>query len=85
MYCHMAYTILGLIIILVVAAALMWRLTKAKSRWGLGYIAGLNCPRCGTPLPTIRKPSSMQEMLWGGWTCPACGCKVDKYGREIAP
>jgi hypothetical protein len=32
----------------------------------------------------IRKPASAQEMMWGGWTYPHCGCKIDKYGREIA-
>jgi hypothetical protein len=63
MFLTITYTILGLVIILLVAAAILWRLTKAKSRWGLGSVAGLKCPRCGTPLPTIRKPSSMQEML----------------------
>jgi hypothetical protein len=40
--------------------------------------------RCGTALPMIRKPTSAEQMMWGGWTCPHCGCKVDKYGREIA-
>jgi hypothetical protein len=55
--------------------------TKAKGRWGLGAF-GASCPRCGRKLPMIRKPTSREEMLWGGWTCPSCGCKVDKYGRE---
>ena len=73
-----------LLIILVALAGFIWQQTKAKGRWGLS-LAARNCPRCGTPLPFVRKPSSMQEGLWGGWTCPACGCKVDKYGREIAP
>jgi hypothetical protein len=26
----------------------------------------------------------MEEMMCGGWTCPNCGCKVDKYGRKRA-
>jgi hypothetical protein len=43
-----------------------------------------NCPRCGAVLPTFRIPASMKEALWGGWTCPKCGCKVDKYGKELA-
>jgi hypothetical protein len=30
----------------------------------------------------VRVPKGMEETLWGGWTCPNCGCKVDKYGRE---
>jgi hypothetical protein len=24
----------------------------------------------------------LEEMMWGGWTCPNCGCKVDRYGKE---
>jgi len=63
----------------------IWRQSKGKSRWGLGPLAGIHCPRCGTRLPAIRKPSSTEEMLWGGWTCPNCGCKVDKYGQETTP
>ncbi len=79
--------ILAIVIIVVLGAlgAFIWQQTKAKDRWGLGSIAGTDCPRCGTRLPAIRKPTFMQEMLWGGATCPKCGCKIDKYGREIAP
>lgn len=73
------------IVVLGALGAFIWRQTKAKGRWGLGSIAGKNCPRCGTVLPAIRKPASMQQVLWGGSTCPNCGCKVDKYGREITP
>ncbi len=43
-----------------------------------------NCPKCGAPLPAVRKPTDLQEMLWGGWTCEKCGFKMDKWGRERA-
>lgn len=66
---------------IVAIGALIWRQTKAKGRFGLGSFR-VNCPRCGSPLPVVRKPGSAKEMMWGGWTCPKCGCKVDKYGRE---
>lgn len=66
---------------LIGAAFGLRRQSAAKGRWGIGALRA-DCPRCGTPLPTIRTPSSWREMLWGGWTCPQCGCKVDKYGRE---
>ena len=77
--------ILAVVIIVALGAlgAFIWQQTKAKGRWGLGSVVGTNCPRCGTRLPAIRKPTSMQEFLWGGSTCRHCGCKVDKYGREI--
>ncbi len=71
------------VIALLALGVFMWRQTKTKGRWGIGAITGTNCPRCGTRLPAIRKPTSMQEMLWGGTTCRQCGCKIDKYGREI--
>lgn len=76
-------TILALAILAGIAA-FIWQQTKAKGRWGIGAVVGAHCPRCGGRLPAIRKPSSMRETLWGGATCPQCGCKIDKYGREIA-
>lgn len=72
------------VIILIALAVFIWRQSKAKGRWGIGWLFGRKCPRCGTALPMIRKPTSAEQMMWGGWTCPHCGCKVDKYGREIA-
>jgi len=78
----MIFTILVLII-LAGGAAFIWQQTKAKGRLGISWLRH-NCPRCGTPLPMFRKPASASEAMWGGWTCPQCGCKIDKYGREIA-
>jgi hypothetical protein len=59
------------------------RQSKTTGRWGMGPLSTA-CPRCGTPMPVIRKPRSIVEAAWCGWTCPKCGCKVDKYGRERA-
>ena len=42
----------------------------------------VNCPKCKEPQPKIRKPQGMNEILWGGWTCKLCGCKMNKYGKE---
>jgi transposase-like protein len=76
--------------IMVLAAALVVgayffivRQSKAKGRWGFGSLHTV-CPRCGADMPVIRKAASRQEVLWGGWTCAKCGCKVDKYGQERA-
>jgi hypothetical protein len=41
------------------------------------------CPRCGEELPQIRKPANRRQLLWGGWTCPKCGCEADARGREV--
>jgi hypothetical protein len=41
------------------------------------------CPECGTPAPKVRKPANRRQMLWGGWTCPKCGCELDRRGRKV--
>lgn len=57
--------------------------TIAKNRWGIN-VGPVSCPRCNTRLPRIRKPQTLQQSMWGGGTCPACGVEVDKWGREVA-
>lgn len=56
--------------------------TIVKNKWGINTDSVL-CARCKTPLPQSRKPQNLQEALWGGWTCPACGARLDKWGREV--
>ena len=56
--------------------------TFARNRWGIN-LRPVSCPRCRTPLPRLRKPETLRQSLWGGWTCPACGVEVDKWGREV--
>jgi len=58
--------------------------TAAKSKCGIN-LDRISCPRCNTALPTLREPRSLRQAMWGGWTCPACGAGVDKWGREVAP
>ena len=41
------------------------------------------CPKCQALLPKARIPSNLREALWGGWTCPQCGTKIDRKGRAI--
>jgi len=41
------------------------------------------CPRCAAELPQYRKPASLKQALWGGWTCPNCGCETDRQGRLL--
>jgi hypothetical protein len=43
----------------------------------------LKCPDCGASLPTFRKPANKRQAIWGGWTCPQCGCEVDRRGRKV--
>ena len=41
------------------------------------------CPRCKTKLPRIRIPKNARQSAFGGWTCPKCGCEVDRNGKEV--
>ena len=41
------------------------------------------CPRCGTPVPRFRNPTSFRQALWGGWTCANCATEMDRNGREL--
>jgi hypothetical protein len=41
------------------------------------------CPDCGESLAKFRKPASQRQALWGGWTCPKCGCEVDRRGHKV--
>ncbi len=57
---------------------------------GLGVlIVGLampakKCPDCGTQLPKVRLPGTGAQALKGGWTCPKCGCHIDRKGQKIS-
>lgn len=40
------------------------------------------CPECGKKLSAFfRIPTSWTEATYGGWTCPDCGCRLDRRGR----
>ena len=41
------------------------------------------CPQCKSEQPQIRKPKGWREILFGGYTCEKCSCKMDKSGKEI--
>jgi hypothetical protein len=49
------------------------------------FVFRADCPRCETRTPVLRAPTSTRQALLGGWTCEACGCEMDRTGREIAP
>ena len=42
------------------------------------------CPDCGDALPKFRRPRNWRQRLWGGWTCPNCGCEVDRKGKKVS-
>ncbi|HYX71875.1 MAG TPA: hypothetical protein VE732_03835 [Nitrososphaera sp.] len=55
---------------------------RHKGRWGIN-LEPIRCPRCGAQSPMVRKPSSLRQAAWGGWTCSKCGCEIDKWGTEM--
>ncbi len=68
--------------LLIAGAVLVVRDTKRGSgNWGINT-KGLICPRCHISAPPVRVPRNRTQALWGGFTC-ACGCEVDKWGKEI--
>jgi predicted RNA-binding Zn-ribbon protein involved in translation (DUF1610 family) len=55
--------------------------TIVKNKWGINF-KRVSCPQCGAAAPIARKPTSVNEALWGGYTCQKCGCHMDKWGRR---
>ena len=40
------------------------------------------CPKCHFKLPFFRV-STWKQAFEGGWTCPNCGCEVDRKGKDL--
>jgi hypothetical protein len=76
---------IAIIAVLLVGLVLVVRDTARRSgRWGINF-RPLVCPRCGgAPALPVRVPRSADQALWGGRTCKACGCAIDKWGREVS-
>ncbi|GMM87027.1 hypothetical protein MTsN2n4_42570 [Pseudoalteromonas sp. MTN2-4] len=47
-------------------------------------LSKVNCPKCSAKMPALRIPKSVQQLMWGGWTCPKCNCNMDKFGKELS-
>lgn len=58
-------------------------MSEEESKWGID-LEVVNCPKCNEKMPAIRIPKDIQQLMWGGWTCPNCDCKMDKHGKRIA-
>jgi hypothetical protein len=55
----------------------------ARNKWGINT-GTVVCPGCKTAQPAFRKPASLKQALWGGYTCPTCHRELDKWGREVS-
>jgi hypothetical protein len=74
----------ALIALEVCALYLVVRDTRRRSgKWGCNF-RRVFCPRCHSRQPVVRVPTSRRQFWWGGWTCKACGCEIDKWGVEVA-
>jgi DNA-directed RNA polymerase subunit RPC12/RpoP len=73
--------VVGVAVALIMPLPLIWLLQK------LGYPVGktVNCARCGSELPAVRRPANARQALLGGYTCGKCGAELDARGRERAP
>ena len=91
----MVFFVIMLIVVFLCAAVLLIVVqTRRKSgNWGLNLhsigdiikgkplLRKVVCPRCGREQADFRKPTNINELLWGGWTCPDCGARMDKWGN----
>lgn len=61
-----------------------WSLLKEKAVfWGVNF-RRFRCPKCDSPTPLARRPASVRQALWGGWTCSECHAEIDKFGTDIS-
>ena len=42
-----------------------------------------NCPCCTTSLPLLRVSTSLQQKMWGGWSCQGCGAELNAHRQLI--
>jgi len=70
-----------IIIISITVMALM--IVAANAQQELNERGG--CPECGFFVPLFRRPKSLRQALWGGWTCDQCGTEMDRRGRALYP
>lgn len=65
----------------ITGGALLMAYAAAKSPFGLNFDP-VKCPRCGTQQAAFRRPASFRQAMLGGFTCPNCGCDMDRQGKE---
>jgi len=69
--------------LIVLAVAFVVFASVRRNKLGVNLKAA-HCPQCDAAMPAVRKPTSLSQFLWGGWTCPQCGTSMDKWGRRVS-
>lgn len=72
----LGWGVTGLLLVLMVRDSV-----RRRGRWGVN-LRRLACPRCDAKLPRLLYPGTLRQAMSGGFTCPECGCVVDKWGRQ---
>lgn len=57
-------------------------MTNSGNDWGIN-LEKVRCPKCHEQMPSLRIPDGLHQLMWGGWTCPQCGLKMDKWGKPL--
>ena len=54
-----------------------------ETKWAIN-LETVHCPQCKQRMPAFRVPTNLHQLMWGGWTCPKCGCQMDKMGKPLS-
>ena len=41
------------------------------------------CPQCAEYLGKLYLPMTRKQIIFGGWTCPACGTEYNAWGNRV--
>jgi hypothetical protein len=57
--------------------------SESKRRFPILNFRTVHCPQCGQKMPFLRLPRSFRQLLFGGWTCRNCGCRMNRWGETV--
>jgi hypothetical protein len=57
-------------------------MTDKKNNWSIN-LETIKCPECDSKQPALRIPENLEQLMFGGWNCENCSCKMDKHGNKI--
>ncbi len=63
------------------AFVLLVAVTYGIQRRAAARPLSVTCPVCGVVQIGLRKPESLGQRLRGGYTCPGCGARLDRWGK----